>query len=104
MPSPIGLPSPNRPRAHAGRDGAALGGAGGVRGAVTALSSAQMPLLTGAAVLAGSGRLDSGARWLFGHRSARPNNQTSAAYHRASVAHFRRRTPSLGSPRAAILG
>ena len=85
MPSPIGLPSPNRPRAHAGRDGAALGGAGGVRGAVTALLSAEMPLLMGTAALAGSGLLDSGARWLFGHRSARPNNQNSAAYHRAAL-------------------
>jgi len=99
MPSPPrGLLSPNRPGADAGRDGAALGGAGGVRGAVIALSSAEMALLIGTAVLAGSG-----ARWLFGHRSARPNSQNSAAYHRASVAHFRRRTPSLGSPRAAIL-
>jgi hypothetical protein len=102
MPSPTGLPSPKRPRAHVGRDAAARGRAGRVRGAVTALSSAEMALLRGTALLAGSGLLDSGARWLFGHRSARPNNQNRAAYHRASVAHFRRRTPSLGGPRAAI--
>jgi hypothetical protein len=102
MPSPTGLPPPKRPRAHTGRDAAALAGVGGVRGTVTAISSAEMAPVIGPAALAGSGLLGGEARWLVGHRSARPNNQSSAAYHRASVAHSRRPTPSLGTPRAAI--
>jgi hypothetical protein len=100
MPAPTRLPPPTQPRARTGRDGAGLLGAGGVRGAVTAKSSAEMALLIGTAVLAGSGLLGSGARWLFGH--ARPNNQNSAAYRRASVAYFCRPTPRVGSPRAVI--
>ena len=102
MPSPKGLSPPKRPRAHTERAAAALGGGGGVRGVVTAISSAEMALLIGTAALAGSALIGSGARWLFGHRSARANNQNSAAYYRAGIAHFRRPPPSLGSPRATI--
>lgn len=101
MPPPKALPPPKLLRAQTERDPAALS-AVGVLAAVAAISSSERaPMIAPCSQAARSwAELDGfSVTPAIGHI---PNNKSSAVYHLARIAQFRRPIPSPGSPRAPV--
>jgi len=102
MPSPKGLPPPKLLRAQTERDPAALGSAVGVLAAVTAISSTERAPLTAPSSQGAHSWAELHGFSVTPAIGHTPNNKSSAVYHLARIAQFRRPIPSPGSPRAPV--